>query len=104
MPIHEHAPRAERFAVDLPVYLMEKEMKKSVSVAVLWAACAVPAFADCTRPSAPTSFPDGKSAAMDEMMAAKKTVDAFKKGMEEYISCEKSTPKANAAIAELEKV
>jgi len=79
-------------------------MKKYVSLAVLWAACAVPAFAGCNRPSAPASIPDGKTAAMEEMMAAKKSVDAFKKGMEEYMSCERIVSKVNDAQAELEKV
>jgi hypothetical protein len=78
-------------------------MKKSVSIAVLWAAVAVPAFA-CDKPSAPASLPDGKSAAMDDMMAAKKAVDSYKKDMEEYLSCEKNSGKAESAQAELEKV
>lgn len=78
-------------------------MKKSVSIAVLWAAFAVPAFA-CDKPSAPASLPDGKSAAMDDMMAAKKAVDSYKKDMEEYLSCEKNSGKAESAQAELEKV
>lgn len=79
-------------------------MKKYVSLAVLWAACAVPAFAGCNRPSAPASIPDGKTAAMEEMMAAKKSVDEFKKGMEEYMTCERIASKVNDAQAELEKV
>jgi hypothetical protein len=79
-------------------------MKKCVSVAVLWAAFAVPAFAGCDKPSAPSAIPDGKSAAMDDMMAAKKAVDSFKKDMEEYLSCEKNTSKAESAQAELERV
>jgi hypothetical protein len=79
-------------------------MKKCVSVAVLWAAFAVPAFAGCDKPSAPSAIPDGKSAAMDDMMAAKKAVDSFKKDMEEYLSCEKNSSKAESAQAELERV
>lgn len=78
-------------------------MKKSVSVAVLWVACAVPAFG-CSKPSSPASLPDGKTASKDEMMAAKKTVDEFKRTMEEYIGCERSTAKAESAHAELTKV
>jgi len=78
-------------------------MKKSLSVAVLWAACVIPAFA-CERPAAPASIPDGKTAAMEDMMAAKKTVDAFKKSMEEYLACERSAAKQTDAHAELEKV
>jgi len=38
------------------------------------------------------------------MLAAKKAVDAFKSGMEEYFTCEKSSAKKEAAGAELVKV
>jgi len=82
---------------------MEKQMKMPVSIAVLMAVLAAPSFA-CDRPTAPASFPNGKTAAMDEMMAAKKAVDAFKKDMEEYLVCEKSNAKAEAAQKELVKV
>jgi hypothetical protein len=78
-------------------------MKSLVSMTVLWAALAVPAFA-CERPSAPTSIPDGASASKEEMLAAKKAVDAFKSGMEEYLACEKSGAKKDGATAELVKV
>jgi spore maturation protein CgeB len=79
-------------------------MKKTISAAMLWAALAMPAFAGCEKPSAPSAIPDGKSAAMDDMMSAKKAVDSFKKEMEEYLSCEKSTTKVESAQAELERV
>ncbi|HXR53352.1 MAG TPA: hypothetical protein VN755_02500 [Steroidobacteraceae bacterium] len=82
---------------------LEMEMKKYASIAVLWAALAVPAFA-CDKPSAPASIPNGKTAGMEDMMAAKKAVDAFKKDMEEYLSCEKSNTKLDTAQAELERV
>ena len=75
----------------------------SVSIAVLWAAAVVPALG-CDRPSAPTSIPDGASASKEDMLAAKKAVDAFKSGMEEYLACEKSTAKIDAAQKELVKV
>ena len=78
-------------------------MTKLVSIAVLWVAGASTAFA-CDRPTAPASIPDGKTAAMEEMMAAKKAVDAFKTSMEEYLTCEKSAAKLDAAQAELVRV
>jgi hypothetical protein len=78
-------------------------MKKTVSIAILMAALAAPSLA-CERPSAPGSIPDGKTAAMEDMMAAKKAVDAFKKEMEEYFSCEKSTAKVEIAHKELAKI
>jgi hypothetical protein len=70
---------------------------------VLWAVFAMPAYA-CDKPAAPDSIPDGKTAAMEDMMTAKKAVDAYKSAMEEYLSCEKSNAKIDAAQAELVKV
>ena len=78
-------------------------MKKPVSLVVVLAACAVPAFG-CDKPSAPTAFPDGKTASKDEMLAAKKEVDGFKRSMEEYLSCERNTNKAESAHSELQRV
>jgi hypothetical protein len=78
-------------------------MQRVVWLAVLWAAFAMPALA-CDKPTAPDSIPDGKTAAMEDMMAAKKSVDAYKSAMEEYLSCEKSNAKLDAAQAELLKV
>jgi hypothetical protein len=97
--------RAERSGVPTDLHIFgEREMMRLVSIAVLWVAFAMPAFADCTRPSAPTVIPDGKTAAMEEMMAAKKVIDAYKRSMEEYLDCEKSGLKLDSAQAELVKV
>jgi hypothetical protein len=78
-------------------------MKSVLLIAVLWAAAVVPALG-CDRPSAPTSIPDGASASKEDMLAAKKAVDAFKSGMEEYLACEKSSAKIESAQNELVKV
>jgi hypothetical protein len=78
-------------------------MKRIVPIAVLWAAAVVPALG-CERPSAPTSIPDGATASKEDMLAAKRAVDAFKSGMEEYLGCEKSGAKKDGASAELVKV
>lgn len=78
-------------------------MKRFVSLALMLAAFSAPAFA-CERPTAPGSIPDGNTASKEEMLAAKKTVDAFKSSMEEYFACEKSTAKKDAAGQELVKV
>jgi hypothetical protein len=75
----------------------------TVVSAVMWAAAAMPAQG-CERPAAPTAIPDGKTAAKEEMLAAKKAIDAFKSSIEEYLTCEKSTAKKDAAHAELVKV
>ncbi len=78
-------------------------MKRIATIAVLWVAAAVPAFG-CERPSAPTAIPDGSSASKEEMLAAKKAVDAFKSSVDEYLACEKSSAKKDGAAAELLKV
>jgi hypothetical protein len=58
----------------------------------------------CDRPTAPASIPDGNTAAKEDMLAAKTAVDAFKSGMEEYMTCEKNSAKVNSAQEELVKV
>ncbi len=78
-------------------------MMRFVSVAILCAMGSTPVFA-CTRPSAPSSIPDGATASKEDMLAAKKAVDAFKSGMEEYLACEKIGAKKDAGAAELIKV
>jgi hypothetical protein len=74
----------------------------TVFLAVVWTA-AVPALG-CERPAAPTSIPDGKTAAKEEMLAAKRAIDAFKTSVEEYLTCEKSGAKKDAVAAELLKI
>ena len=78
-------------------------MKRLVSVVILCAMGSTPVLA-CERPSAPSSIPDGATASKEDMLAAKKAVDAFKSGMEEYLACEKSGAKKDAGAAELIKV
>ena len=79
-------------------------MKKTwVSVSVLCAMFALPTMA-CERPTADVNIPSGASAGKEDMLAAKKAVDAFKASMEEYLACEKSVNKQQAAHAELVKV
>jgi hypothetical protein len=80
----------------------EKEMKTFAALLVL-AAAASPALA-CERPTAPTNIPDGTTASKEEMLAAKKEIDAFKLGMEGYLACEKSTAKKDAGAMELVKL
>jgi hypothetical protein len=78
-------------------------MMRIVSVVVMYLLIATPALA-CERPTAPSSIPDGATASKEEMLAAKKAVDAFKSSMEEYLACEKSGAKKDGATAELLKV
>jgi hypothetical protein len=82
------------------------DMKSFAAIALsasLWAAAAVPALG-CERPSAPSSIPDGKTAAKEDMLAAKKAIDAYKSSVEEYLACEKSSARKDAAAAELVKL
>ena len=59
----------------------------------------------CVRKTERSVFhSDGATASKEDMLAAKKAVDAFKSGMEEYLACEKSSAKKDAAGAELVKV
>jgi hypothetical protein len=78
-------------------------MMRFVSVAILCVLGSTPVLA-CEKPDAPGSIPDGATASKEDMLAAKKAVDAFKSGMEEYFLCEKSGAKKDAAGAELVKV
>jgi hypothetical protein len=77
--------------------------KKWVSISVVCAMLSMPAFS-CERPSAPSNIPDGTKASKEEMLAAKKEIDAFKSGVEGYLACEKSTAKKDGAAAELVKL
>jgi hypothetical protein len=48
--------------------------------------------------------PDGATASKEDMLAAKKAVDAFRSDMEEYLACEKNFANLDAAQNELSKV
>ena len=45
------------------------------------------AYADCSYPRAPDRMPDGNTASLDDMKAAKGQVDKYNKDMEAYLSC-----------------
>jgi len=78
-------------------------MMRFVSVAILCAMGSAPVLA-CEKPRAPSSIPDGAKASKEDMLAAKKAVDAFRSGMEEYLACEKNFASLDAAQNELAKV
>jgi hypothetical protein len=56
-----------------------------LALAVLTAAPA--AYATCTYPHAPSQIPDGNTATLDEMLAAKKAVQQYVSEMDAYIKC-----------------
>ena len=78
-------------------------MMRFVSVAILCAMGSTPLIA-CEKPKAPSSIPDGATASKEDMLAAKKAVDAFRSAMEEYLACEKNFANLDAAQNELVKV
>ncbi|MEY2854301.1 MAG: hypothetical protein RL030_1433, partial [Pseudomonadota bacterium] len=83
-------------------------MKKSL-LALAFAAClSTAAFADCTYPRAPGKAPDGNVATREDMLAAKKVVDAYNATMNTYLECIKgeydaSLAKGGAALTEDQK-
>lgn len=78
-------------------------------VAVLALALSLPAAAaDCVYPRAPASMPDGTTATMDEMKAAKKEYDKYNSDMAVYLDCiraehDASLPKVEDGMSEAKK-
>jgi hypothetical protein len=72
-------------------------MKRLIGLALIAATLAAPAFADCSYPKAPGKIPDGNTAALEEMVSAKNSVQAYNKEMEAYLACIKL--EANDAVA-----
>jgi hypothetical protein len=62
-------------------------MKSLLAVAVISAALAPAAYADCTYPQAPKQIPDGATATRDQMLAAQKAVQAFNEQITAYQAC-----------------
>jgi hypothetical protein len=83
-------------------------MKKSL-LALAFAAClSTASFADCTYPRAPGKAPDGNVATREELLAAKKVVDAYNITMNTYLECIKaeydaSLVKGGASLTEDQK-
>ena len=64
---------------------MIKTVASLLLVAAAW--MAPQAYAGCTYPTAPEKIPDGNSATLEEMTAAKTQVVQYNKDMEAYLSC-----------------
>jgi hypothetical protein len=62
-------------------------MKRLIGLTLLAATFSLPVMADCTYPKAPAKIPDGNAAALEEMVAAKKSVEAYNKEMDAYLAC-----------------
>ena len=46
-----------------------------------------PVYAACTYPTSPDKIPNGATASMEDMLAAKKQVEQYNKDMNAYMSC-----------------
>jgi hypothetical protein len=62
-------------------------MKALLPALALLGLVAGPVYATCSYPKAPEKMPDGNTATLEEMLAAKKSVDGYNKEMEAYLSC-----------------
>jgi hypothetical protein len=62
-------------------------MKALLTMTILGALGAAPAFADCPYPAAPTKIPDGATATLQEMLDGQKAVQAYDKAINEYVGC-----------------
>ncbi len=65
-----------------------KSWKPLVLATCAAAAFAAPlAHADCTYPKSPDAAPDGNSATLEQMVAAKKDFDLYNGDMNKYLDC-----------------
>ena len=85
-------------------------MKKMLMTgfAIVSLAAAAAAQADCTYPRAPERMPDGSTASLDDMKAAKGQVEKYNKDMEAYLACIKlehddTVAKQGSALSEDQK-
>ena len=83
-------------------------MNRSVALLLLTTLAASTAFADCNYPKAPGTIPDGKTAALEEMLAANKAVKAYNADMETYLGCikkevDESMARQNETLSEDQK-
>ena len=62
-------------------------MKAQYLLALVAAAALSPAYADCCYPAEPDALPDGKTATLEQMVAAQKSVKAFDEAIVAYTSC-----------------
>ncbi len=77
-----------------------KQVHTVLAVVVLGAFAAQGAMAaSCSAPEAPAAMPDGKTAQMDAMLAAKRSVDAYVQKVVDYMKCEGDARKLQEAKA-----
>jgi hypothetical protein len=83
-------------------------MNRSVALLLLASFAASSAYAECNYPKAPGTIPDGKTAALAEMLAANKAVKAYNVDMETYLLCikkevDESMARQNDTLSEDQK-
>jgi|APCry1669188879_1035177.scaffolds.fasta_scaffold14625_3 hypothetical protein len=83
-------------------------MNRSVALLLLASFAASSAYAECNYPKAPGTIPDGKTAALEDMLAANKAVKAYNADMETYLGCikkeaEESIARQNETLSEDQK-
>ncbi len=62
-------------------------MKVFLPLAVLIAVAMTPAFADCVAPTVSITIPESATATKDELIAAKKAVNAYDLAVQNFTSC-----------------
>ena len=72
-------------------------MKVLLPLSVLAALATAPAFADCTAPPNEVKIPDGATATMDQMLAAKHAIQENNTAVEAYTQCLKAEQDAKIA-------
>lgn len=72
-------------------------MKALLPALLLAAAAATIAHAECVPPSTDVKIPDGNTATMDDMLAAKKAIQASNAAVETFTTCLKSEQDAKIA-------
>jgi hypothetical protein len=72
-------------------------MKALLPALLVAAAMATAAHAECTAPSGTVKIPDGNTASMDDMLAAKKAIQENNAAVESYTQCLKAEQDAKIA-------
>jgi len=72
-------------------------MRAILTVSLLVALAAGPAFADCTPPQEAVQVPDGATATLNQMIAAQKAVKAYDAAVKAYGNCLQQEENAKVA-------
>ena len=81
-----------------------KHLRTILAVTVFGAFAAQGALASCEAPAAPEVIPDGSTARKEEMLTAKRDVEAYVQQVADYMKCEDNELKAQVAKARQTKI